>query len=90
MKSKLSKLISVILVIAILSVSFICDAFAVTESGEPQSYMIGFDSSLWQITDASDNVSITAGVPFKPITTTYLMLPTQEIALICRTVSFFR
>lgn len=61
MKSKLFKLISVILVIAILSVSFICDAFAVTESREPQSYMIGFDSSLWQITDASDNVSITAG-----------------------------
>lgn len=61
MKSKLFRLVSVLLVIAMLSVSFICDAFAVTERGEPEGYMIGFDSNLWQITDDSDNVSITAG-----------------------------
>lgn len=56
---KIKRLMAVVLTLLIVALSIPVSAAAVTPGGDPECYLVGFDSSQWSITNNKDTVLIT-------------------------------
>ena len=56
---KIKRLMAVVLTLLIVALSIPMSAAAVTPGGDPECYLVGFDSSQWSITNNKDTVLIT-------------------------------